>query len=251
MKSLLKRLFTAVDCGGHFTRPPSSNVESILSTLDGMRQLKHGDHPTQLDVRLSKISNRMKVIGATAFSILCATVLYVILFGSAPPLVLKSAQIFGFAAMALAASWMVFDIAPAVVTLIYFRSDARRTFFLEIRHDSTHAEMLSAYDSATLEEAKRWLEIKIDRLKARKSAVIPMSPDGTMKIVLTVIGVIGAKDGITNQSPIVINALIYGGALIGGMAVGGMLLSYILSAYSYQRDLLVLTLARQSKGGCI
>lgn len=218
---------------------------SVLEALNDMKPLRAEACQTWLETKILAITNALRWIGGILFLALCVIALVVRFTLSDDPsrIWLYLAELFSLGSMLCALTWLVLDTVPALVMLILFKKYMFGRRQHEANHDLGHVEKLLELDQIALRQAETWLSIKIDRIKARMTMIFG-SPDTVVKVGLVVLSFLVSHDLPVRHDGWGYDALLYGTMFLGGLAIGGLLSIGDMQNISYQKELLMMALAR-------
>lgn len=230
---------------------------SVLQTLHQMPPIGPKQAQKPFDRRAGRASLWLILVAAVLFFVLCFFAAWHLWLSPLEGIWRSIALLSGIGAMVLPFLSMVIEIISALAIIIRFKSDSLDFLLLNIQHDSNHVEQLMAFDKGTLESAQVWLQLQTTRIRNR-IGVFFGSPDKIAVFSLAGMGWVVWKEfsaqqgsSLSKQAMVDWNGLhnvfIYGVSLLAGLALGAVLMNYRLQRYTYQLELLALTIARKSK----
>ncbi len=163
----------------------------------------------------------------------------------------------GIGAMILPFLSMTAQIISALAIIFRFNRDSLDSLLLTIQHDGDYVNQLMAFDAETLESAQTWLQLQATRIKNRINILFG-NPERTAFFSLAGMGwavwkEFSAQQGTTISKQVIAgwegmhDVFIYGTCLLAGLALGAVFMNFRLQRYSYQLELLALTISQKSK----
>lgn len=218
---------------------------ALLERLTEMKPLSPKQSRSWFEAQVLRVTNMLRWVGGGMFFLMLLFVAPVLVWPSLRAsqelaLVVRTA---GLLSMLCAMLWLILDMLPGIVTLVFARKYAIRRQLLEAAQDLTHVESLAQEGLAALQFAKQWIAIEMDRVNARLTMMFG-SPDKVAIASLAALGwnawkeshAIGA-DWIGTVAQIVL-------AFLGGAAIGSLFARDRLAQLSYQRDLLSMAISQ-------
>jgi hypothetical protein len=230
---------------------------SVLQALHQMPPIGSKQTQKPFDRRAGRASLWLMLSAAALFFVLCILAAWHIWLSPLEGIWRSIALLSGLGAMVLPFLSMVIEVLSALVIIIRFKRDSLDYLLLNIQHDSNHIERLMSFDKGALESAQIWLQLQTTRIRNR-IGIFFGSPDKIAVFSLAGMGWVVWKEfsaqqgsGLSKQAMVdwggLHNLFIYGVSLLAGLALGAVLMNYRLQRYTYQLELLALTIARKSK----
>lgn len=229
-------------------------LSQVLIKLDGMKASKIKHAITSLERAFQFFSDVLMILAGISFFFLVILAAWHKFISELPEVLKLMALFFGCVAMALPLISMVIGILLAGISLYKIQEKSLEQFIQEVECHQNWITSLRTYPPEILEEAAKYLRLKISRMKGRISLFFG-SPDKAALFSLAGMGWLVFKElspknkdallsnfslGVLNVETMVFYAI----AFLTGIALGSVIMNGMIQRYSYQLD--ILDLARSS-----
>lgn len=212
-------------------------IHAVLDTLHSKNALSSKATETRLEKLFKRPAKYLLWSTAVFFVAICLLALCVMLTRPVSAYWVIAAKILLILTNVSGMLWMLADIIPSMIALVFFKNDAHRTHHLEVAHDFRNAADLYHFEPSTLQLTDLWLSIRIERTRLRLGLFLGGSDK--IAVLALVLGVWGIWSNFPEQGASWQQyAYVAMSAFLGGLAIGGMLAGVLINRLSYQRDLL-------------
>lgn len=218
---------------------------ALLERLTEIKPLSPKQSRSWFEAQVLRVTNALRWVGGGMFFLMLLFVAPVLVWPNLRAsqelaLVVRTA---GLLSMLCALLWLILDMLPGIVTLVFARKYAMRRQLLDAAQDLTHVESLAQEGMATLQFAKQWISIEMDRVTARLTMMFG-SPDKVAIASLAALGWNAWKESHTLGADWISTVAQFVFAFLGGAAIGALFARDRLAQLAYQRDLLSMAIAQ-------
>lgn len=233
------------------------SIVELLKELNQIREARTSEIKSKWERLATTISEALMILAGISFAILAALGTWNKFASTLPEEAKFIALFFGIVAMLLPVISMVIGIVLSIFSVFKMHSTEFERFLKEIEIHQNWIRSLNEYPQALLEEAARYLRLKISRQRNRISLFFG-SPDKAALFSLAGMGWLVFKEiNPKNKDALLANIAIgelnietlifYVIAFLTGIALGAVMMNGFIQKYIYQLEVLELSQAsRQS-----
>lgn len=233
------------------------SIVELLKDLNQIREAKTSTIKSRWERIATAISDALMILAGISFVLLAALGTWHKFVSVLPEEAKFIALFFGIVAMLLPVVSMVIGIALSIFSIYKMHTTEFDRFLKEIEIHQDWIRILRAYPKGILEEAARYLRLKISRQRNR-IALFFGSPDKAALFSLAGMGWLvfkevnpKNKDALLANVPIgelnVETLIFYVIAFLTGIALGAVMMNGVTQKYVYQLEVLELAQATEQK----
>lgn len=218
---------------------------ALLKYLTEMKPLNPEQSRSWFEAKVLRVTNALRWVGGGMFLLMLLFVAPVLVWPGlrASQELALVVRTVGLLSTLCAMLWLILDMLPGIATLVFARKCAIRRQMLDAEQDLTHVESLAQEGLATLQFAKQWISIEMDRVNARLAMMFG-SPDKVAMVSLAALGWNAWKESHALGADWISTLAQFVLAFLGGAAIGALFARDRLAQLAYQRDLLSMAISQ-------